>query len=424
MYSKHVKLPLNKIRCFQLSTYVVCSLDVSLKAEMMVMKLVVWQTVLTEHQVHLMRALHESLAGNLIIVRGVRQLNMRQDQGWLEPDCTDLAIIDLTPSNWWSHGNSIILAHLDAIHLFNGFWGDRRFFPLLYQAQRQGCSTALMTEPYAEGAVSYFNAKRSVVDKIKAVLRPLCYRVASRLTRRRMCAVFAISVLAVRQFSSAGFPVRKIYPFGYFVPGAPKIEVVSHGAVLKIIFVGSLIARKGVDTLLAAIQHMGDSDPAASLSLLLQVDIYGPGDPGLFEPLPDGVNIKGPIPFGSTQKVIQEYDVLILPSLHDGWGVVVNEALLQSVPVITSDAVGARSLIECSGAGAVFPVQDSLRLAEILTVLVDHPEILLEWRARASRFSDCLTPVNASRYLLDCLAHAKNNEEKKPCAPWYVTPGY
>src|SRR5262249_56320903 len=34
-------------------------------------------------------------------------------------------------------------------------------------------------------------------------------------------------------------------------------------------------------------------------------------------------------------------DVFVLPSRHDGWGVVVNQALAAGLPVITSDAVGA-----------------------------------------------------------------------------------
>ena len=34
-------------------------------------------------------------------------------------------------------------------------------------------------------------------------------------------------------------------------------------------------------------------------------------------------------------------DVFVLPSRHDGWGVVVNQALAAGLPIITTDAVGA-----------------------------------------------------------------------------------
>lgn len=42
---------------------------------------------------------------------------------------------------------------------------------------------------------------------------------------------------------------------------------------------------------------------------------------------------------------MQHNDVLILPSLHDGWGAVVNEAMTLGLYVIVSDRCGAKALI-------------------------------------------------------------------------------
>ena len=38
--------------------------------------------------------------------------------------------------------------------------------------------------------------------------------------------------------------------------------------------------------------------------------------------------------------------MFVLPSRHDGWGVVVNEAIGAGLPIIVSDRVGARDLVE------------------------------------------------------------------------------
>ena len=40
-------------------------------------------------------------------------------------------------------------------------------------------------------------------------------------------------------------------------------------------------------------------------------------------------------------KFFEESDVFVLPSRHDGWGVVINQALAAGLPIITSDMVGA-----------------------------------------------------------------------------------
>ena len=41
-----------------------------------------------------------------------------------------------------------------------------------------------------------------------------------------------------------------------------------------------------------------------------------------------------------------EYDILILPSLSEPWGLVVEEALYYGMPVIISDRVGCRSEVK------------------------------------------------------------------------------
>lgn len=44
--------------------------------------------------------------------------------------------------------------------------------------------------------------------------------------------------------------------------------------------------------------------------------------------------------------IMENHDILILPSLHDGWGAVVNEAITMGLYIITSDKCGAKALIK------------------------------------------------------------------------------
>ena len=62
-------------------------------------------------------------------------------------------------------------------------------------------------------------------------------------------------------------------------------------------------------------------------------------------------------------------DIFVLPSRHDGWGVVVNEALGAGLPIIVSDRVGARDLVENGCNGFVTTAGDIDSLASALLKL-------------------------------------------------------
>ncbi len=387
------------------------------------MKLVSWQSTLTEHQVHLMHALHKDLGGALEIVVGTRLLAVRSAQGWTEASTGELDVRYLPEEGWWSEGRALIDANRDAFHLFGGIWADRRFLPLMLYAQVRGVATGLMTEPYSQAAVGYFGGGQSMATRLKAVLRPLAYRLAGTVLGGRLKALLAISTLAARQFAEAGFPAECIYPFGYFVPKlssssdlAPPIEVAGRRSI-QLVFVGSLVERKGISYLIEAFRSVHGQFEAAGVALTL--DIYGSGalPPGV--EAPSGVTVKGLIPFGEAQAVISQYDALVLPSLHDGWGVVVNEALLQGVPVIVSDAVGAKAPVLKAAAGAVVPAGDCAALAECFRSLLESPERLLSWKSGAQAIGASLEPEVAATYLLACLKHGCGTTAERPIAPWY-----
>ncbi|MFM8316311.1 MAG: glycosyltransferase, partial [Deltaproteobacteria bacterium] len=60
-------------------------------------------------------------------------------------------------------------------------------------------------------------------------------------------------------------------------------------------------------------------------------------------------------------------DVLVVPSVKEPWGLVVNEAMASGTPVIASDCVGASyDLIEVGKTGYVFKSNDQESLAKTL----------------------------------------------------------
>ena len=136
----------------------------------------------------------------------------------------------------------------------------------------------------------------------------------------------------------------------------------------------------------------------------MTLDVYGVGDAAKFITQETcGVTYCGAIPFGQAQAVIAQYDVLILPSRHDGWGVVVNEALLQGVPVIASENVGAACLVEASGAGAIFSNESVAELKKILQQLTVNTTLLNTWRENTSKIKALIVPDVAAKYMHDVM---------------------
>ncbi len=68
-------------------------------------------------------------------------------------------------------------------------------------------------------------------------------------------------------------------------------------------------------------------------------------------------------------------DVLVLPSEHETWGIVVNEAMRCGLPCIVSDQVGCGpDLVAEHGTGAVFPLHDETALASAMVHYARKPE--------------------------------------------------
>jgi glycosyltransferase involved in cell wall biosynthesis len=214
----------------------------------------------------------------------------------------------------------------------------------------------------------------------------------------------------------------RLFPFGYFVPAVPAVarphEQPDGRPRLRVIFVGSLIRRKGVALLVAAVHRL------RAQGLDVTLDAYGSGAEQAAGLGFDGraLRHRGLIPFGQAQGTIANHDVLVLPSVYDGWGVVVNEALLAGVPVICSDRVGAKALVQTFGAGSVFPAGDEAALAEQLGALVQDPERRQTQRQAARRAAGCIDPAVAARYMWAVIERRGAVAQAMPPSPWYGVP--
>ncbi|MDH4393952.1 MAG: glycosyltransferase family 4 protein [Aquabacterium sp.] len=343
----------------------------------------------------------------------------RKAQGWLDTQVTSIERRVLPAKASLRQLWKLMGRESHAVHLFGSPFDQPRQMWALVIAAIRGLDYYLISEPYSPGDAGYFDDSRRLANRVKAALRPWIYRIYGITVGRRARGIFAISELAVSQYARSGVQSERLFPFGYFVPATPAPVITAAAAAvsptLRVVFVGSLIRRKGVDLLTAAVAQLRREGHAVTL------DAYGSGSAsGLGF---DGAASyhRGSIPFGKAQDIIAGYDVLVLPSHYDGWGVVVNEALLAGVPVICSDAVGARVLVETFGAGEVFPSGDAAALADRLRDLLQTPSLLPALRQGTHRAAACSTPEDAARYMWSVIGRRPG---ALPLAsPWYPHDG-
>ncbi len=169
----------------------------------------------------------------------------------------------------------------------------------------------------------------------------------------------------------------------------------------RIVFAGQAGLRKGLKTLLDALETLG---PRPDWTM----DFYGGVAPeaerdlgaGAARPQPlgsrrrihsaDGLRIPlefhGAVPQTVLAEAFRKSSVLVLPSLEEGFGLVIPQALNCGLPCIVSDRVGGKDLIRHRENGSIFPSGDAAELAAELHWWESHWKPVSEthgWDANA-----------------------------------------
>jgi glycosyltransferase involved in cell wall biosynthesis len=183
-------------------------------------------------------------------------------------------------------------------------------------------------------------------------------------------AIAAIGSHAVETYKKL-FPEVPVFNIPYFCDLMPFSAAARQrgkkvGSPIVILFSGQFIERKGVDVLLRAFTQIARQVAALELHLMGT----GPALESLRQSIPtDLVNRIHFLGFKQTTQIPAIFaaaDIFVLPSRHDGWGVVVNEALGSGLPIIVSDHVGARDLVENGRNGLITRAGSVEELADAL----------------------------------------------------------
>ena len=365
------------------------------------MNFIFWQNILSMHQSAFIRKLAEKNSILLIADKEIEKSML--NSGWRIPDFGKTSI-EIGPNK--NRIRDLLENNKNAIHVFSGI----RAFPTVHYAFRSAIKKKIRIGIIAEAGMGL--GITGYLRRLKTILLKICYS-------KNIDFILAMGDLGVEWYSNNYFPNNKIFPFLYTVE-KPQInkEVNKEdlsSSLVKLIVIAQLINRKGIDILIKALS------PITSENWSLKIIGEGDEKENIINmikgtALQNKIFFSGAIPNHDAMKILSVCDLLILPSRFDGWGAVVNEALIRGVPVIVSDKCGASCLIDGQVRGAVFKHNDS-SLVSILEHWIKRGPTKQSTRNQIASWADCLSGENTANYFLEiieCVYKSAN----RPIATW------
>ena len=197
--------------------------------------------------------------------------------------------------------------------------------------------------------------------------------------------IFVASSMTQRSLLDIDIPLDKIsvIPYGapidYFKP-QPKLD-----NVFRVMFAGRSSPRKGVHYLLQAWKQLSFPDA----DLVLVGDNLMPSE--WFSQYEDICHQVPSVPHFKLNSYYSSSSVLVFPSLVEGFGLVLTEAMACGIPIITTPNTAGPDIITDGVEGFIIPIRDVEALKEKLEWCYQHPHELSEMGKAARKKAEQLT---------------------------------
>ncbi|PJF20834.1 MAG: hypothetical protein CUN56_14175, partial [Phototrophicales bacterium] len=152
--------------------------------------------------------------------------------------------------------------------------------------------------------------------------------------------------------------------------------------VLRVLFLGQVIARKGINELLEAaliLERRG---------VRVEITVAGWGDQRLIERVEKCSLCRfiGSVGKADIDRVYSEHDVFILPTWSDGFAITQLEALAAGMPVVVSDRCAR--VVRDGENGVVLPEVSGMVIADTLERLESNRQIVWQMSQAAGRVDE------------------------------------
>jgi glycosyltransferase involved in cell wall biosynthesis len=165
-----------------------------------------------------------------------------------------------------------------------------------------------------------------------------------------------------------------VVPYGVSAADYPERPTsTSPVSNLRVMFLGSLVQRKGLSYLLDAVRRLSTSR--------ITMCLRGRGfvDETLLAQYKDlDLDIAHNAPNAQIVAELQKSDLLVLPSLEEGFGHALLEAMSCGVPVLATDRTGAPDVIDDGVHGFIVPARDAESIAGRIAWALDSRSALAE----------------------------------------------
>jgi len=205
---------------------------------------------------------------------------------------------------------------------------------------------------------------------------------------RTVTAVSHFTARLVQQDLNLSRPIKVIYN-GVDVNHFASVPFsISSRKEVRVFFSGNLTRRKGAHWLL----------PIARL-LNKNVRMYYTQGLRTRRVLPSGTGLKsiGPVPFREMPKRYRQMDILLMPTVREGFSLAVLEAMACGLSVVASDCSSLPEQIDNGMGGFLCPVGDVEAFAEKINLLADSPKL----RHAMGEYNRSKVEVNEYRELFE-----------------------
>ncbi len=223
--------------------------------------------------------------------------------------------------------------------------------------------------------------------------------------------IFLGSNYAKETFLKYGYPEDKLIVNNYGVNLSNFRKIDKNDNMFRIIIVGGINLRKGIHYLLKAFNELNLNNS--------ELWVIGGGYPNkemekVFKKMNINFNniyFKGTFPQNELYKYYSQCSIFCLPSLSDGFGMVVPQAMACGLPVILSENTGAKDIVKEGYNGYIVPIRDVKAIKEKILYLYNNPIQLkqmqnnalksvkkgLSWDDYGSRLVENLKMIKASK---------------------------
>jgi glycosyltransferase involved in cell wall biosynthesis len=203
----------------------------------------------------------------------------------------------------------------------------------------------------------------------------------AKLARKDEELLLADKIFVASQFTAntlKDFPGQlgpvDVIPYAFPpVTGSRNYASIPKSQPLKLLFVGGLSQRKGIADLFAAADHLKNH---------VKLTVVGKKVSDQECPALDAALAKHrwipSLAHSAVLQLMQEHDVLVFPSLFEGFGLVITEAMSQGTPVITTDRTAGPDLIKHGENGWLIEAGSTNALQAAIEELLAKPSIIAE----------------------------------------------